>query len=274
MSSETADNGTATGTDERVALVTGAGHGIGRGIAHRLAADGYAVSVVDIDEDAAHEVADEIHNLGEQGDAIALPADVTDLATIEMAVEATVDSLGGIDVVVANVGVYPSGRIDALSVDSWHEIMDINLAGAFRTVKASLPALKQSDSGRIVLTSSITGPMTGYPGWAHYGATKAGLLGFMRSAALELAPEGITINAVLPGNVKTEQLEALGDEYIEEMTESVPLGTLGTPEDIGAAVAFLASKDAGFITGHPLVIDGGQTLPESQAALSEMSVSE
>jgi len=119
-----------------------------------------------------------------------------------------------------------------------------------------------------VLTSSITGPLTGYPGWSHYGATKAGMLGFMRTAALELARFKITINAVLPGNVLTEGVRDLGQDYINATTASIPLKRLGTVEEIGHAVAFLASEEAGFITGQTLVVDGGQTLPESLQALA------
>ena len=142
-----------------------------------------------------------------------------------------------------------------------------NLKGMLFSIKAALPHLKQSPAGRIVLTSSITGPLTGYPGWSHYGATKAGMLGFMRTAALELARFKITINAVLPGNVLTEGVRDLGQAYINTTTASIPLKRLGTVEEIGHAVAFFASEEAGFITGQTLVVDGGQTLPESLQAL-------
>jgi len=127
--------------------------------------------------------------------------------------------------------------------------------------------LKRSVAGRIVLMSSTTGPITGYPGWSHYGATKAGMLGFMRTAAIELAKFKITINAVLPGNVLTDGVIELGQEYIATMAAAIPLKRLGTVEEVGYAVAFLASEEAGFITGQTLVLDGGQTLPESLQAL-------
>ena len=122
-------------------------------------------------------------------------------------------------------------------------------------------------SGRIVLTSSITGPITGDPGWTHYGASKAGQLGFMRTAALELAPRKITINAVMPGNIATEGLDGLGQDYLDKMTESIPLKKLGSVEDIAYAALFFASEEAGFITGQTVVIDGGQVLPESLGAI-------
>ena len=119
----------------------------------------------------------------------------------------------------------------------------------------------------MVITSSITGPYTGYPGWSHYGASKAAQLGFMRSAALELAPDKITVNALLCGNVLTDGLREMGEDYLVSMARSVPLGFLGSPDDIGAAAAFLATDEARWITGHSLIVDGGQILPESADAL-------
>jgi len=134
-------------------------------------------------------------------------------------------------------------------------------------VQACLPALAASGRGRVILTSSITGPITGFPGWAHYGASKAGQLGFLRTAAIELAASAITINAVLPGNIVTEGLDELGEDYLASMTASIPLRRLGTVEEIGYAALFLATDEAGYITGQTIVVDGGQVLPESLAAL-------
>jgi NAD(P)-dependent dehydrogenase (short-subunit alcohol dehydrogenase family) len=131
------------------------------------------------------------------------------------------------------------------------------------------PYLKKSAAGRIVITSSITGPITGFPGWTHYGASKSGQLGFLRTAAIELAKYGITVNAVMPGNIITEGLESLGPEYHKTMAASIPLKRLGTVEDIGYAALFLASKEAGYITGQTIVMDGGQILPESLEALKD-----
>ena len=130
--------------------------------------------------------------------------------------------------------------------------------------------MKAARRGRIVLTSSITGPITGFPGWSHYGASKAGQLGFMRTAAIELAPWNITVNAVMPGNIRTEGLDGLGAEYIASMEASIPQKRLGSVADIGNAALFFASEEAGYITGQTLVIDGGQILPESLTALNEM----
>jgi 3-oxoacyl-[acyl-carrier protein] reductase len=134
-------------------------------------------------------------------------------------------------------------------------------------LKACLPWLKQSTQGRVILTSSITGPVTGFPGWSHYAASKAGQLGFMRTASLELARHGITVNAVLPGNIATEGLVDLGEEYRQSMAVSIPLKRLGSVEDVGNAVLFFASHEAGYITGQTIVVDGGQILPETLAAI-------
>ena len=149
-------------------------------------------------------------------------------------------------------------------------VMTTNLKGTFLSVTAVLPAMKAAKRGRIVLTSSITGPITGFPGWSHYGASKAGQLGFMRTAAIELAPWNITVNAVMPGNIRTEGLDGLGADYIASMEASIPQKRLGSVADIGNAALFFASEEAAYITGQTLVIDGGQTLPESLTALNEM----
>ncbi|MDQ1719593.1 MAG: 3-oxoacyl-[acyl-carrier protein] reductase, partial [Pseudonocardiales bacterium] len=155
-----------------------------------------------------------------------------------------------------------------LSVADIDEVLGINLKGSILSVQACLPELGRSGRGRVILTSSITGPITGFPGWSHYGASKAGQLGFMRTAAIELARDKITVNAVLPGNVMTEGLAELGEDYIRGMEASVPLGNLGTVSDIGHACLFFASDEASYITGQALTIDGGQVLPESLEALN------
>jgi 3-oxoacyl-[acyl-carrier protein] reductase len=141
--------------------------------------------------------------------------------------------------------------------------MDVNVTGAVRAVQACMTTMVSRGYGRIVLTSSITGPVTGQAGFAHYGASKAAMLGFMRSAAVELATSGVTINAVLPGNVQTPGFADTSEEHQQRMLSSIPMGRLANPEDIGWAVRFLASPEAGYITGQTLIIDGGQVLPEA-----------
>jgi 3-oxoacyl-[acyl-carrier protein] reductase len=134
-------------------------------------------------------------------------------------------------------------------------------------VQTCLPELKKSAAGRVVITSSITGPITGFPGWSHYGASKAGQLGFIRTAAIELAKYGITVNAVMPGNILTEGLEDMGDDYLTQMASSIPLKRLGSVEDIANAMLYFASEEAGYVTGQTIVVDGGQVLPESLEAV-------
>ncbi|WP_254766841.1 3-oxoacyl-ACP reductase FabG [Salinilacihabitans rarus] len=251
--------------EDSIAIVTGGASGIGYGIAEVLSNDGATVVVADVDEPAAEAAADDL-----PGPATAVGVDVTERESTEALAEAVVDEYGRIDVLCANAGIFPSAPLEELSVDDWDRVNDVNVKGAFLSVQACLPYMREHDYGRIVLTSSITGPMVGYPGWAHYGASKAAMLGFVRTAAIEVADADITINAVLPGNVRTGGLDDLGEEYLDRMRESIPKGELGTPEDVGHAVAFLASDRAGYITGTTLVVDGGQTLPESQLALEEV----
>ena len=171
--------------------------------------------------------------------------------------------LGRIDILAANAGAYPFADLDALDDEVWNRVMDLNVGGAIRSVRACLPAMRARGYGRIVLTSSITGPVTGQPGFAHYGASKAAMLGFMRSAAVELAGDGITINAVMPGNVSTPGFADTSDEHQRRMLSSIPMGRYAEPEEVGWAVRFLASPEAGYITGQTLIVDGGQVLPEA-----------
>jgi 3-oxoacyl-[acyl-carrier protein] reductase len=147
------------------------------------------------------------------------------------------------------------------------EVFGTDLKGTILSVQACLAPLAASGRGRVILTSSITGPITGFPGWAHYGASKAGQLGFLRTAAIELAASGITVNAVLPGNIITEGPPGAGDDHMTGMIASIPLRRLGSVEDIGYAALFLATDEAGYITGQTIVVDGGQVLPESLEAL-------
>lgn len=248
-------------------IVTGASKGIGKGIARVFCQNGAKVMIVSRHIGEAEACADELRRAG--GAAEGYAADVTKQGEMDFLAEAAAKAHGGIDILCANAGIFPQAKIEDLSADDWDHVMATNLKGTFLPVKACLPYLKKSGEGRIVLTSSITGPVTGFPGWSHYGATKAGQLGFMRTACIELAKYGITINAVLPGNILTEGLIALGEEYQKSMAASVPLKKLGTVEDIGYAALFLASKEAGYITGQTIIVDGGQILPESLDALAQ-----
>ena len=249
----------------RIVLVTGASKGIGRGIARVFAARGYRVAVMARHLEAAEAAAEELRATG--AEAMALAGDVTSLASMQDVVTALTKTWGGLDVLCANAGIFPSADLETMTEDDWDLVINTNLKGMFLSVQAAIPALKHSEAGRVVVTSSITGPITGFPGWAHYGASKAGQLGFVRTAAIELARYGVTINAVMPGNIVTEGLEAMGENYLKQMAASIPLKRLGSVEDIGEAAAFFASQGAGYITGQTLVVDGGQVLPESLEAV-------
>jgi 3-oxoacyl-[acyl-carrier protein] reductase len=246
----------------RSVVVTGGSKGIGKGIAGVFARQGARVLVVARNGDAAQAVAQEIGN-----GAIGFSADVTDQDSVKAMAQAAADAFGGIDVLCANAGIFPQKPLEEMEVADWDLVMNTNLKGNFLSVKACIPWLKKSGEGRIVLTSSITGPVTGFPGWSHYGASKAAQLGFMRTACIELAKYGITMNAVMPGNIITEGLEGLGEDYLKTMAASIPLKRLGRVEDIGNAALFLASKEAGYITGQTIIVDGGQILPESLEAV-------
>ena len=254
-----------TSLDGKSAIVTGASKGIGKGIARVFARHGARVLVVARHLEAAEATADEIRTAG--GKASAFAADVRDLAGMAAAAAAAAERHGGLDILCANAGIFPQAKLEAMTPDQWDEVIGTNLKGTFISVKACVPQLKESGQGRIVITSSITGPVTGYPGWTHYGASKAGQLGFLHTACIELARYGITVNAVLPGNIITEGLENLGEGYLKTMAVSIPLKRLGTVEDIGYAALFLASKEAGYITGQTIIVDGGQVLPESLEAV-------
>lgn len=246
-------------------IVTGGSKGIGKGIARVFALHGAKVLVVCRTASEGEACVAELMAAG--GTAAFCQADVTVRADLERMAEAAAALHGGIDVLCANAGAFPTVKFAEMTEDAWDGIFATNVKSMFLTIQACMPHLKQSSAPRIVITSSITGPTTGFPGWSHYGATKAAQLGFLRTAAIEFAKDNITINAVLPGNIITEALVDMGPEYIESTAASIPLGKLGSVDDIGHAAAFLASAEAGYITGHSLVVDGGQTLPESPAAL-------
>jgi 3-oxoacyl-[acyl-carrier protein] reductase len=150
-----------------------------------------------------------------------------------------------------------------MTLEQWEETIDVNLTGSFLAVKACLPSMIERGKGRIILTSSITGPITAIPGASHYGASKAGQLGMMRGIALELALKGITVNAIMPGNILSEGVVEAGEEYMRSMAATIPMKKLGKVEDIAYAALYFASDEAGFVTGQTLVVDGGQVLPEA-----------
>src|ERR1700727_3045715 len=255
----------------RAVVVTGGTRGIGKGIAGVFVRNGARVLITGRDFEVARAAADELSDRaagsGLAGEVSFLLADVASTEDCRRMAGVAQERLGGIDVLCTNAGIFPDARLEDLTEADLDQVLGINLKGTILSVQACLPALARSGRGRVIITSSITGPITGFPGWTHYGASKAGQLGFMRTAAIELAPSGITVNAVLPGNIATEGLAALGPDYIRQMEASVPMRRIGSVGDVANAALFFASLEAGYITGQSLVIDGGQILPESPAAL-------
>ncbi|HYW27882.1 MAG TPA: 3-oxoacyl-ACP reductase FabG [Terriglobales bacterium] len=251
----------------RSVVVTGGSRGIGRGIARVFAAAGARVIVVAREREAAEATVREI--MGRGGDASYLLADLAEPASADRLVGAALERHGRLDVLCCNAGIYPASPLREMSAEEIDQVLAVNVRSMMLSVRACLPHMERAGGGRVILTSSITGPITGYPGWSHYGASKAAQLGFMRTAAIELARARVTINAVLPGNIVTEGLEDLGDDYLRRMERSIPLGRLGSVEDVAHVALFLASDEAGYITGQTIVVDGGQTLPESLMALEE-----
>jgi 3-oxoacyl-[acyl-carrier protein] reductase len=200
--------------------------------------------------------------LAENGGAVGyVVADVSKPQECARMAEEVLAARGAIDVVCANAGMFPQKRLAAMTEADYDETFDLNMKGCMFSVQACLTALADSGHGRVVVTSSITGPITGVPGWTHYGASKAAQLGFVRAAAMELAPQGITVNAILPGTILSDGLVALGMN-LEEAAASIPLKRVGDPKDIGHAAYFFASDEAGYITGQTLIVDGGVTLIE------------
>jgi 3-oxoacyl-[acyl-carrier protein] reductase len=253
--------------DNKNVIVTGGTKGIGYGIAAVFAAAGANVAVAARSQSDLDAVVAALDALG-SGKVLGVAVDVADPQSCRAMAEATTGTFGGIDVLCANAGIFPEASLDTMTPADLTTVLDVNVKGTVYCVQACLDALTRSGSGRVVITSSITGPVTGFPGWSHYGASKAAQLGFMRTAAIELAPRRITVNAVLPGNILTEGLKDLGEDYLAGMARSIPAGTLGTPEDIGHLAAFLATDEARYITGQSIVVDGGQILPESLDALA------
>lgn len=241
----------------KVALVTGASRGIGAAIALRLARDGAVVAVNYAgSRDAAEEVVAQIESAG--GEAVALQADVSDTDACARLVEDTIEQLGSVDIIVNNAGINRDTLVVRMSDDDWNAVIDTDLRGAFAVIRAAARPMMKQRSGAIVNVASVIG-LVGNAGQANYAAAKAGLIGLTKSLAKELAPRGIRVNAIAPGFIETDMTGALSDAIREAAQGEIAMKSLGTPDDIAAAVAFLASEDAGYITGQTLGVDGGMT---------------
>jgi 3-oxoacyl-[acyl-carrier protein] reductase len=255
-----------TSVKDRAVIVTGGSKGIGKGIARVFSQQGAHVLIAGRDATALDAAAESLSQTA-AGRIETVTADVSRVDDCRRIAEVALERFGAIDVLCANAGIFPEKQLVDMTEEDVDTVMACNFKGTVFSVQAAIPALEASGHGRVVLTSSITGPITGFPGWSHYGASKSAQLGFLKTAAIELAPRRITINAVMPGNIATEGLDDMGEEYIRGMEAAVPQRRLGTVEDIGNAALFFASDESGYITGQTLVVDGGQVLPESQDAL-------
>jgi 3-oxoacyl-[acyl-carrier protein] reductase len=246
----------------RTALVIGAARGIGAAIAARFVQEGAKVVIADTEIAAGEAKALE---LGGPDRVRFVATDISKQSEAVKAVATAVDAFGRLDILVQNAGIYPWTLIENIEPEEWDAVMGVNLRGTFLAAKAAMPVMRAQNYGRMVFTSSITGPRVTSPGHGHYSATKAGINGFIKSAALEFAGYGITVNGVEPGNILTEGMkEGRGPAFIKTMEESIPLGRLGSPEDIASAVLYLASDEASYVTGTTIIVDGGQTLPEGK----------
>ncbi|ESW84767.1 3-ketoacyl-ACP reductase [Mesorhizobium sp. L103C119B0] len=243
---------------DKVALIVGSARGIGKGIAQRFAEEGARLVLADSEAQAGQATANELG-------AAFIRTDISQIVDAEAAVALALSRHGRLDIVVQNAGIYPWQLIENTSPDDWDRVMAVNLRGTFNATLAALAPMKAQHYGRMLYTSSITGPHVTSPGHGHYAASKAGINGFIRSAALEFSGYGITVNGVEPGNILTEAIELhRGAAYIKNMEDSIPLGRLGSPRDVANAFLFLASDDASYITGTTIVVDGGQLLPEGK----------
>ena len=244
--------------ENQVAVVTGAGRGIGHAIAIRLASEGARIASVSRTEANAKKTADEI-NAARTDAAKAYAVDVSDHAAAQKIGAQILEDFGRVDILVNNAGVTRDGLSMRMPVEDWDTVLNTNLKGAFNFVQALMRPMIKQRSGRIINISSVSG-LIGNAGQANYSASKAGLIGLTKSLARELASRGITVNAIAPGLIETDMTGVLSDEVRQAILEKIPLGKLGQPDDIAAAVAYLASAEAKYITGQVLAVDGGMVM--------------
>lgn len=241
----------------RVALVTGGGRGIGRAVALRLAQDGAALAVSDVDEATGESVAAELRGLGHQASFYRVNVGAADEVT--QLVERVLKEQGGLHILVNNAGITRDALLLRMTEEDWDRVLTINLKGAFLCTRAALRPMLRQRWGRIINIASVVG-LVGNAGQANYAASKAGIIGLTKATAKEVASRAVTANAIAPGFIDTTMTRALKEETKQEVLKQIPLGSFGQPEDVASAVAFLASEEAGYITGHVLCVDGGLTM--------------
>lgn len=245
-----------TGLQDKVALVTGGSRGIGRAIALALADEGAAVAVnYRVQESAARSVVATIEQSGER--ALAVRADLTDGDEVEQLFQQVDETLGGLDILVLNAGQVGRGAVQDIRDEDWANILDVNLRGAFQCIRTAVPRLIARGGGSIITISSDVAKLGGRTTGVHYAASKGGLVAMMLTLARQLAPYGIRVNDVAPAEIQTDMLAQRSEESRDKARQKIPLGRLGTPEDVAPAVVFLASDSAKFITGISLDVNGG-----------------
>ncbi|MBI2866856.1 MAG: 3-oxoacyl-[acyl-carrier-protein] reductase [Chloroflexi bacterium] len=241
----------------KVALVTGSGRGIGKAISLKLASHGCDVIISDVLEQDGRATAEEVQRLGVK--SVFLSVNVTDTASVERLFQEAQSQMGGVDILVNNAGITKDNLLLRLSDADWDAVLSVNLKGAFLCTRAALKQMLRKRWGRIINIASVVG-IQGNAGQANYAASKAGLIGLTKTAAKELGSRNITANAIAPGFIQTQMTEKLSPEVQKEVIKRIPLGSLGTPEDVAATVAFLASEEARYITGQVIGVDGGLSL--------------
>ncbi|MDA1273722.1 MAG: 3-oxoacyl-[acyl-carrier-protein] reductase [Verrucomicrobia bacterium] len=243
--------------ENQIAVVTGAGRGIGKAIALKFASEGADIACVSRTAENAETVAEEVRALGRQAWALAL--DVSDAAAVSIAIDSIVQTIGRVDILVNNAGVTRDNLIMRMSPEDWDTVLNTNLKGAFLFTKGFARSFLKQRSGRIINVASIIG-LIGNAGQCNYAASKAALIGFTKSIARELAPRGVTVNAIAPGFIETDMTAAMKAEMRQELLRKIPLNSLGQPDDVANAALFLASVSARYITGQVLTVDGGMVM--------------
>ena len=245
--------------DDRVAFITGAGSGLGEAIAQRFAQAGARVAVADLNTDAARRVAAEIAEA--EGQAIAVELDVRLQESVAAAVHQTVGAYGQLDILVNNAGIVSITPFEEITLEEWNRVLAVNLTGAFLCTQAAIPHLKRSQHGRIINMGSLAGDSGGVLAGANYSASKAGIMCLTKVLAKAYAPHRITVNSISPGTTETPLTAAWGESVLDSVRESVPLGRLGTREEVAAAALYLASDGAAYATGAIIHLNGGLFMP-------------